>query len=166
MIDKTELGKLVPLGGYCYSYTGRIAISNKLITHEGKPRTTSHYYFIPETIPCPFWNQVNDDGLAYCSYMEKTSKWGEMDNLLWDQIKECEVNEGDYETLFEMEEFIPNSPHKSGAWKRANERADKKPDFIMSLIYILADTDNNEFTYDGVTYTLHHSLYQELSQNT
>lgn len=69
---------VIPLGLYCYSRDD-----------EGKRKA------------CPYWSidpthEKQDNG--YCSYLEK-GDWSSLGwGLLWDQVKECEVNE-DWETL-------------------------------------------------------------------
>jgi hypothetical protein len=70
--------KLIPQGSYCYTRVdGRIKA-------------------------CPFWNKIVDfpsQDNGYCHYMKKGDWQGKGIGLLWDQCKECGVNEyqQDYE---------------------------------------------------------------------
>jgi len=50
--------------------------------------------------PCPYWDKVEGkpkQGDGYCHYLE-TGDWEEGNlSLLWDQVKECGINEGGQE---------------------------------------------------------------------
>lgn len=158
---KTPLEPLIPEGDYCYSYTGRIKINNKVIGFDGELRPAS-YYFSPETKTCPFWKSVGG-GNAFCAHTNKTSEYGEIDNMVWDQIKECDVNRSDEEevllNLFELEEGKVCHPILGNS----HAHAKRKPEFIESLLGILLDSEYNEFVYDGVTYTLSQTIIDELN---
>lgn len=152
---KESLEPLIPTGHYCYSYTGRIMINNKVINSDGE-LVHANYYFIPETIVCPFWKSLGSEG-AFCTHTGKTSKRGGTESLMWDQIKECGVNVPDENLdIFLAEEGHPMLHNSESHLKR-------KPQFIESLIGILSNSDNNEFSYDGVTYTLSKSILDALN---
>lgn len=57
----------IPKGIYCYNY-----INNK--------RTL-----------CPHWKRI--EGGARCELLKQDSTNEDFHNLIWDQVKECEINE-------------------------------------------------------------------------
>jgi hypothetical protein len=66
-MDKEEMKKRIPQGLYCYDENGR----------------------------CPWWSvnlRYPKQNNGYCSYLEK-GDWMDNFGLLWDQVKECGVNE-------------------------------------------------------------------------
>jgi hypothetical protein len=74
---------VIPEGPYCY---------NILSGWKRKPDGTPYY----ETSMCPYWslrsdkpNQMN----GYCSFLEKGDWQDDGTMLLWDQVKECQINE-------------------------------------------------------------------------
>jgi hypothetical protein len=66
----------IPLGPYCYERIKPIenGISIKL---------------------CPHWSCREENGLkiAHCSLLNRDSEEGDPFNLIWDQVKECRLNE-------------------------------------------------------------------------
>lgn len=145
--------KKIPRGPYCYSHTGRVVISNVYIGWDGERHTGGHY-FKPEIAPCPFW-EGRDNGNAYCAYLKESSEYGDFGNLLWDQVKECGVNDEDDFTY--LDENYPQN-----ALTCTELRAKRTPEFIESLVLILVDSPHNSFIYDGVEYTLDPSLLEYL----
>ena len=93
-----KLNQLVPKGNYCYSYTGRISIENKVIDENGR-KVSSKFYFMPETKLCPFWKSFAEKN-AYCIYLQQKSEAGGFTHLLWDQVKKCSINNDDDLTIF------------------------------------------------------------------
>jgi len=71
---------LIPRGMYCYTPNGGC-----------DPATGALHY-----APCPYWSSNSDESAqtsGYCSFLE-IGDW--MDGgtfLLWDQVKECGINE-------------------------------------------------------------------------
>lgn len=67
----------IPFGPYCYTYDDK-----------GK------------YIKCPYWgideSHIPQDN-GYCSYMEKGDWDDDSWSLLWDQIKECGINQDESE---------------------------------------------------------------------
>ena len=52
--------------------------------------------------PCPYWSRREnkpEQQNGYCSFLDR-SDWQEGLSLLWDQVKECGINEGDWEKEF------------------------------------------------------------------
>lgn len=151
MIDKTELKKLIPAGDYCYSYTGRFFITNKYMDNDGNVYVGESYRISPETKPCPFWKNAGRD--AFCSFLEKTSVYGDA-SLLWDQIKDCGENVAN---LQDPEEYVTVMERKSKA------RELKTPQFVQILVDTLSQSSTNSFTYDGITYTLDQDIYDQFN---
>lgn len=64
----------IPLGIYCYGRDG-----------SGK------------RVVCPHWEQLETragiTSKARCNFLNVISEYPEYDNLIWDQVKECGVNE-------------------------------------------------------------------------
>lgn len=69
---------VVPEGPYCYNIV-RIE-PPKIITQT-----------------CPYWGCISDFG--YCKLLEVGDWMDNSSGLLWDQVKECGINEGDDERL-------------------------------------------------------------------
>jgi len=70
---------LIPEGYYCYTNLG--------YSREMPP--------LMYTEPCPFWKRLKDrlnQEYGYCLYLQK-GDFGEKFTLLWDQCKECGVND-------------------------------------------------------------------------
>jgi hypothetical protein len=86
--------------------------------------------------------------------MNEISYQSECNNLVWDQVKECGVRVADY-SLDELEHMRDNDPD----WYKATKRQKKFPQFMESLVTILMDSETNELTYDGITYTLSQHIY-------
>lgn len=62
---------VIPKGLYCYSYD-----------------ENGNFHV------CPYWNYV-DREIAYCAFLNSSDADGLGLGLLWDQVKECGVNEPD-----------------------------------------------------------------------
>jgi len=63
---------LIPHGVYCYQYHGT------------------------EFVLCPFWSKnhlMPEQENGYCSFLSMADWYGEGQGLLWDQVKECGINE-------------------------------------------------------------------------
>ena len=155
--SKEPLELLIPEGMYCYNTTNRVKIQNKVIDSDGN-RVSAPYYFAPENIVCPFWKPM-DNGDVYCSHMDETSEREDFMNLVWDQVKECNINPGEHMNLFELEEQRNADPN----WIKAGKRATKYPQFIESVLNLLLDSEVNELIYDGVAYTLSQDIIDELN---
>lgn len=68
---------VIPHGQYCYVPITRDFLGlGKLVTRV-----------------CPYW-QYRDENHGYCAYLEMADGEGDC-FLLWDQVKECGVNQGD-----------------------------------------------------------------------
>lgn len=86
----------VPHGLYCYGHTGRMVERQVWGAPEG---TVAQ---VPETARCPHWKHVGSKGRqrdGYCRLL-KAGDWmphprGTM--LLWDQVKECGINQDMHE---------------------------------------------------------------------
>ena len=156
---KTSLEPLIPEGLYCYTRTGRVNIQNKVFDFDGNLITIPHY-FAPETKSCPFWKSAGN-GDAYCSHMEVVSEYHDPCNLIWDQVKECDVNSGEELNLFELEAH--QQMESSTSLEKARKRSKKNPRLIESLINILLNSETNELIYDGVAYTLSQVIIDELT---
>lgn len=151
------LSPLIPKGDYCYTRTGRTVIDDRVWDHD-EYRSVS-YYFRPETKVCPFWKSAGKEA-AYCAYMGVSSDRETCDNLIWDQVKECGLNPDDtIHTLFELEEMRETQTETM----KAEARIKRLPRFMESVINILLDSETNELTYDGVTYTLSQHIYDNLN---
>lgn len=73
-LTKEQAHKLIPRGPYCYT------------------RRASDGVFKP----CPFWDMIEQfphQGNGYCTYLRRGDD--AMGGLLWDQIKECSINDPD-----------------------------------------------------------------------
>jgi hypothetical protein len=83
--EKTESKdtSIIPHGIYCYSHTGNTVD----IPGWGQ---------VPETKVCPYWS-VRDDQPeqenGYCAYLEVGDWEVPWISLLWDQCKECGIND-------------------------------------------------------------------------
>lgn len=63
---------LIPHGLYCYEYRDDVYIR------------------------CPFWSKnhlMPEQENGYCSFLSMADWYGEGQGLLWDQVKECGINE-------------------------------------------------------------------------
>lgn len=78
MIEKERINveatvkSLIPHGIYCYEYRDE------------------------EFILCPFWSKnhlMPEQENGYCSFLSMADWYGEGQGLLWDQVKECGINE-------------------------------------------------------------------------
>lgn len=158
---KRQLHPLIPMGDYCYSYTGKMLINDKVIGHDGEIVRSMNYYAIPETKKCPFWNKLPDDG-AYCSFLEHTSGVdGNEDSgfdLLWDQIKECGVNLDDSDILDDPINYPVNKDKSDKYIKRT-------PHLLRSIVVSMLDNNMTEFKFDGTTYVLSQSIIDELGSD-
>lgn len=151
-MDHHDKEKLIPSGNYCYSYTGRVVIDNRVWDRSGE-LIKADYFVHPEIAPCPFW-KGEDNGSAKCEFTGDRSQYGELESLLWDQIKECGVNTGSY--------FVhENSPPLEDVKKRGS----RIKDFYKSLVFILLSSPSGEFTYNGVTYILSKHIINDLKGN-
>jgi len=68
---------IIPYGIYCYTSVG---------WEDG----------VYKVIPCPYWSRRTDkpeQENGYCSYLG-VGDWDLHIGLLWDQVKECGINEG------------------------------------------------------------------------
>ena len=78
----------IPTGSYCY--------------RRGPTYTNKDGHTIPSVIPCPFWAadpNKPDQQYGYCAHL-KAGDWEEDGTLLlWDQCKECGVNDPDPDDL-------------------------------------------------------------------
>ncbi len=88
--------EVVPVGHTCYSLTGNTTMRTHIIGADGLPQTVEPYG-VPELKPCPYWKRRGDwrdqaDG--YCRLLKRgDSSPPELATmLLWDQVKECDVN--------------------------------------------------------------------------
>jgi hypothetical protein len=80
---------VIPKGCYCYEHTGRM----KTVFHE----EIGQHIEVPEIKCCPYWSKRRDKPYqenGYCSYLE-SGDWDEPSaiSLLWDQVKECGIND-------------------------------------------------------------------------
>ena len=66
--------QVVPMGIYCYTPIKMVDGALKIQC-------------------CPYW-QITEKG-AYCKHLKLDSENGSVDNLIWDQVKECGINFGD-----------------------------------------------------------------------
>jgi hypothetical protein len=79
---------VIPKGVYCYSHTGKMV---KVYHSEA-----NQVIEVPGIICCPYWaswpNKPEQEN-GYCHYLEE-GDW-EVDGIshLWDQIKECGIND-------------------------------------------------------------------------
>ena len=68
---EAAIKSLIPHGLYCYQY---------------------HY---TEQVTCPFWSRIEgkpEQQNGYCSFLSR-GDWEEGLSHLWDQVKECGINE-------------------------------------------------------------------------
>lgn len=74
------LESFIPKGLYCY-------------TIESIDETT----FRMKTNPCPYWRKFSDEypeqESGYCTYLKKGDFMEDGTFLLWDQVKECGIND-------------------------------------------------------------------------
>lgn len=84
---------VIPRGCYCY-------------TRIPRPKNEPDGHFVPRIEPCPYW--AFDKGrpeqqAGYCAHL-KAGDWEEDGTLLlWDQCKECGVNDDDQDYLDQIE---------------------------------------------------------------
>lgn len=79
---------LIPQGPYCYKITSKWKLKSN-----GLP-----YY---ETEKCPYWSMREDKPRqqnGYCSFLDAGDWQEDGTMLLWDQVKECGIND-------DLEEF-------------------------------------------------------------
>lgn len=69
---------LIPKGNYCYTITSIDSLTNE------------QYRAV-----CPYWQYKEQHGIMgiYCAYLKIGTVNRNFNFLLWDQIKECKVNE-------------------------------------------------------------------------
>jgi hypothetical protein len=143
--DKTHLKFIIPRGDYCYSFTGRLRISNQYIDCDGELKETDRYFSIPETRTCPFWAGKQSEGKALCTYLQKEG------DLIWDQIKECGENVREHETYLESQEYyLRNYPKRTPR--------DEDSDFLEKIARIINISGQDFATIDGVDYVLSENL--------
>jgi hypothetical protein len=67
----------IPIGPYCYEHIGPTTVKGIGIKL------------------CPYWSCQEKNGLkiARCSLLNRDSEDGDPFNLIWDQVKECRINE-------------------------------------------------------------------------
>lgn len=78
---------VIPPGGYCYSITEAPSAANG---------------FRLKTRTCPYWSsdlQRDEQEGGYCSYLKRGDWEGPGLGLLWDQVKECGVNDATEDDL-------------------------------------------------------------------
>jgi len=79
MAKNDELRSSIPLGMYCYEFTGELK-------GDGTPVINV----------CPYWSRDNtkpEQMNGYCSYLDIGDWEGPGFGLLWDMVKECGINE-------------------------------------------------------------------------
>ena len=80
---KKDMSK-IPMGGYCYEIIDIVPSSK-----DG---------CVIRTKPCPYWSRRKGlygqvDG--YCSYLDIGDEYKGASGMLFDQVKECNINTGD-----------------------------------------------------------------------
>ena len=77
-----EAENIIPKGLYCYEIKDKDPITCKLLIQT-----------------CPFWDRSENYGRMDCGYCHllKLGDWENDDymTMLWDKIKECDINMGD-----------------------------------------------------------------------
>jgi len=72
-INETDAKKMIPHGPYCYFGSRNPAAKNYK--------------------PCPFWDlRGKDNRYGYCSYLDRGDDSKDSTLCLWDQVKECGIN--------------------------------------------------------------------------
>lgn len=136
--DQTHLKFVIPRGEYCYTYTGRVKICNKVIDGEGEYKKVAPYA-LPETRTCPFWVGRIAEGRAFCTYL------GTGEGMIFDQIKECGVNMGREKTYLEAQERrLRNHP---GA-------LNSDPEFLQEVVDMIESSEEDFVRVNGLDYTL------------
>lgn len=85
---------VIPKGSYCYRHTGKMITADKVFS-EGK-WIDSAPHEIPEIQMCPYWSLREDKPHmenGHCGYLESGDWESDGFSLLWDQVKECGVND-------------------------------------------------------------------------
>jgi len=143
--NKEHLRFIIPRGDYCYSFTGRMRISNQYIGVDGELVDAREYFAIPETRVCPFWVGKLAEGRAFCTYLEEEG------DLIWDQIKECGENVRGHETYLEsMEYHCRNYPER--------KHRDRDSEFLEKIVQIINISGQDYVTIDEVDYVLSDNL--------
>jgi hypothetical protein len=140
---------LIPHGDYCYSYTGRMLINNRVISSDGSLKKIDSYYLTSETKTCPFWKATVNQG-AICSFLNIESNYGDID-LLWDQIKICNINRIQYN---DINEYLYNNIISEEELQSRERIKNRNQQFLESLVNILIRSESNNFKYDNINYTL------------
>lgn len=85
---------VIPNGAYCYRHTDRkVECAEMFIDGQWQPVKP---YKIPEIQMCPYWSSradKPDQNNGFCAYLGFGDWEEEGMTLLWDQVKECGVNE-------------------------------------------------------------------------
>src|SRR5574343_655414 len=82
-----KAGEIIPKGSYCYS---------KYHIEEDKRNKNGWPTMVLDDL-CPFWYRLPEmpkQAHGYCAYL-LCGDWEEPMGLLWDQCKECQVNDDD-----------------------------------------------------------------------
>lgn len=94
----------IPLGDYCYRFTGNTVTRTQVIGEDGMPIEVAPYQ-VPEREICPYWERRNDQPEqenGYCRLLGVGDWESEGLSLLWDQVKECGIN------LYEIDKASTN----------------------------------------------------------
>jgi hypothetical protein len=81
---------VIPVGPYCYTLVEIV---------QGDPAVPA----VIRTRPCPYWGlrEIEGSKYGYCAHL-KTGDWEDDGTLLlFDQVKECGLNDPDDETIYE-----------------------------------------------------------------
>jgi hypothetical protein len=140
--DKTHLKFVIPRGQYCYNYTGRRLITNKVIDSNGEYKEVD-FYVLPEIRTCPFWVGHMAEGRAFCTYLDS----GE--GLIFDQIKECGVNPSREKSYIEeYKRFMRNHPGQDNS----------EPETLKEIVRTINSSGQDHVTINDIDYVLHESL--------
>lgn len=143
----------IPAGAYCYSYTGRLVVCNRVKDRDGTLIRLSKYYIKPETKTCDFWKSDGTGG-ATCTMLNIHSEYGDFD-LLWDQIKICDIN-------FDVDNYekLIDCPVLS-----ISDREKITDSYLPSIVDALLRSTENQFAYDGKVYTLSKHVLKDYNRN-
>lgn len=133
---------VIPPGPYCYTHSGRMCISNQY--HNGDHIEIGEYYITPEIILCPYWKHAGNNNV-YCHYLNCLSEYQDVTNLIWDQCKECGINDDQIEDPITVNEYY-----------QIYEPTSRET--INYIVKVLLTSNSNSVTHEGITYTLSPSI--------
>lgn len=151
--------ELIPKGQYCYSYTGKVKICNRVLD-KGDVVVVPHYFVLPETKYCPFYERVNESREdAICKFTNEYSEYGDLESLVWDGIKNCGIN-----IYNDIQEEWSAGNHPNMTKARQYLEYDNSQMFLKNLISEIMLSPSGEVEHNGQVFVLDNNIRESIER--